>query len=1467
VKNKTSGHTFPSLNRNVRRRRVVPQKKRSLAIEQLESRRLLATITVTSLADTMVNDSRITLREAIDAANSNRSIDGSPAGQAAPVIDRIVFASGLTGTISLSEHFILNESVTIEGPGADRLTIAGLPTNSGIPIFTVTSGEVRFKGLTLSGGKTTSLPGAAISSFGASVTIENSRLINNETEFAEGGAIAGSDIQIINSTVSGNRAFANGGAIHSTDSLTIVNSTIVDNSAANGGAINVPSGLATIVASTLSGNTAQLSGGAVYVSGQSTVASFINSTISGNSALAGFGGGGGIYVDSGSLEVLSSTVTANTTNASGGGIHMLDRMEADNSIIAGNTSTSFGIDMFEGPAAQVAYRSNVIGVVEGTSISRTVIMPIEIQNRFGTAASPLDPRLGPLANNGGPTKTHALKINSPAIDGHGAVHLPDDPYDLDGDGNRTEILPVDQRGTGFNRIRFDGLDKGAVEFQPLATLPFPLVVTTADDELDADPLADKNDLSLREAVLLANLATGLQSITFDPVKFANPTTITLTMGVLHIKESTAVNGPGKEKLTIDVAGDPIGSHFFVSEGDLTLRGLTMTGANSTGLSGTVTSASSGKLTIENSTISGNTTGGAAVYSSKGPVQITGSVLTDNAGFKSAAVYSLAGNVTVTNSRVSGNRGIAIKTDSASVTINNSEISQNTNYFYGGGIASQSGAITISSSTISGNAGNGISSITGGPVLVDKSTISNNTAATSGGGIHAPGSAVRISNSTIANNLTTGENSYGGGIFAGGPSLEITNSTISGNTTDGTGSYSFGGGIFSWHETFISHSTITKNQADVSGGGIFVGANGALTMKNSIVAENIDDSTAPDLLLRASTFAIAHSLIGDNAGNSLPPSATPHAVTGNIVGNPSGSVTVSPFLGPLANNGGTTQTHALGFFSPAIDAGDPAAVAGQNNVPALDQRNSPRVVNRIDMGAYEFGPNPLDFGDAPTPYPVTLNQNGARHTVGPLFLGRTIDAETNGTNSVNANADGSDEDGVVFHSSFISSNVPTKVGLTITASAPGFVDAWIDFNRDGDWLDQNDQIIMTQRVVAGANRFSVNVPANASVGNTAARFRISSGGQLAPTGPAQNGEVEDYLVAIARGTTSLKLQVNMPTDVSSAVIEGDEVVVRNGAHVLSQVPLNSFGDIEFVGTESDDVLQLTMLEGVAAHAIAFDGGLGIDELDLVEAGKTLDLTIPTVTLKDVEKLNIVGTGNNQLVLSVDAVKATSSTTDTLQVKSNHGDTINFGEGWRVERPAFIDTAFTHVIVEAISGGTARLELQNDRAMLNPLNRYDADRDGRIAPLDVLRIINVISRQGVGPVVVPTNDDEIGGLYFDVSGDNFLSPLDALRVINAISRINRGLEPEGEESLRLADPDQFPRLERERVDASDLALRDLTYASQSEDAKPHTGLFESISPYVPSNIDDVMSMYATDEDQLADDDQLALLSATESLHNRI
>jgi hypothetical protein len=86
-------------------------------------------------------------------------------------------------------------------------------------------------------------------------------------------------------------------------------------------------------------------------------------------------------------------------------------------------------------------------------------------------------------------------------------------------------------------------------------------------------------------------------------------------------------------------------------------------------------------------------------------------------------------------------------------------------------------------------------------------------------------------------------------------------------------------------------------------------------------------------------------------------------------------------------------------------------------------------------------------------------------------------------------------------------------LLVTASAPGMLDGWIDFNNDGDFLDQFEHVYASYPLQAGINEVPLTIPANASIGPRFARFRFSSQGGLAPTGLAVDGEVEDYLIQI------------------------------------------------------------------------------------------------------------------------------------------------------------------------------------------------------------------------------------------------------------------------------------------------------------------------------------------------------------------
>lgn len=214
----------------------------------------------------------------------------------------------------------------------------------------------------------------------------------------------------------------------------------------------------------------------------------------------------------------------------------------------------------------------------------------------------------------------------------------------------------------------------------------------------------------------------------------------------------------------------------------------------------------------------------------------------------------------------------------------------------------------------------------------------------------------------------------------------------------------------------------------------------------------------------------------------------------------------------------------------------------------------------------------DFGDAPAAdqsgfaasYPVTKLQDGARHLVGPLFLGRGVMATADGVSSLSAAGDG-DDDGVVAMSALVSNPAaPSLASVTVISSGVGKLDAWIDFNQHGAWHGENDRILASVDVEAGLNLLTFVVPQDATPGQTYARFRLSSTGGLLPTGPAIDGEVEDYQVTIVADqeqAESPDLATMLWNPVESGDVAGDGEVRpadalliinylnRNGATVL------------------------------------------------------------------------------------------------------------------------------------------------------------------------------------------------------------------------------------------------------------------------------------------------------------------------------
>lgn len=323
------------------------------------------------------------------------------------------------------------------------------------------------------------------------------------------------------------------------------------------------------------------------------------------------------------------------------------------------------------------------------------------------------------------------------------------------------------------------------------------------------------------------------------------------------------------------------------------------------------------------------------------------------------------------------------------------VSNNTSDFGSGGIETDDGGnITLDNCTITGNsspAGDGAIRIrsSGQTLSVSNSNISNNTGQTTGG-IFFAGTTLTITNSTISGNVSQFDT---GGIHIQGGTAAITGSTISGNSAVGVG-----GGIrlFLAGALTLVNSTISGNSATASGGGLWFSSPTAHTITNSTISGN---SAPVGAGIRVDNVGVAltlgNTIVANSTGGancSMTAGATITSGNNNLEDTntcsftqPNDLVNQNPTLGPLASNGGPTQTHALLAGSIAIDA------ANNANCPATDQRGVVRpqpLGGLCDIGAFEFqqvavadllltktdAPDPVNVG-ANLTYTHTVTNNG------------------------------------------------------------------------------------------------------------------------------------------------------------------------------------------------------------------------------------------------------------------------------------------------------------------------------------------------------------------------------------------------------------------------------------------------------------------------------------------------------------
>jgi hypothetical protein len=491
------------------------------------------------------------------------------------------------------------------------------------------------------------------------------------------------------------------------------------------------------------------------------------------------------------------------------------------------------------------------------------------------------------------------------------------------------------------------------------------------------------------------------------------------------------------------------------------------------------------------------------------------------------------------------------------------------------------------------------------------------------------------------------------------------------------------------------------------------------------------------------------------------------------------------------------------YDITVSGGD---LAGLNATVGLDLTDAQDIVDRGGNALPEQEPAtgetysvvPFDFGDAPNAvqsgfqnsYPTTLLDDGPRHAASSLFLGQLVDAESDGQPDATAGqADKGgddrhgqdDEDGVHPISSIVASNeASTTASYAVVASQNGLLDAWIDFDQDGDWNSENERIFERVAVSGGVNILPFTVPAGATPGDTAARFRISSMGSLLPTGFAEDGEVEDYLATILDGDAidGVEVQVRLPESGSVQLLpDGQNAVVRSDSAVLFQAPGSTIQSIRFTGTVGDDFLEVHSLNTIFSGLVGGDLLAGQDTFRLAGSGQALDLlNIGDVSLSGVEAIDITGSGDNTLAIDAQKVTNLSPTTNTLRVWADPGDIVDLGLDWEITATDVENGDFVRVL--AYDDVTLRLTGPYD--WNNPLSSLDVNASGSVEPLDALIVINELNSPEFshpdGLLMAAAELDEFPGFFFDAAPDGLLAPRDALVIINLLNRNDESSEGE-------------------------------------------------------------------------------------------
>ena len=462
------------------------------------------------------------------------------------------------------------------------------------------------------------------------------------------------------------------------------------------------------------------------------------------------------------------------------------------------------------------------------------------------------------------------------------------------------------------------------------------------------------------------------------ITFSGGGIVILTQGRILITSDITIDGAG----AVSISGNNASSIFRVNPGaTLTLQNVTLTRAfNNADDGGAVHNRGTLNVSacrfLENQT-SPNFSGGAiATY---GPLTITGSEFGGNKGGNGGAVYPRFGNAVTTitgcnfhdneaiNTTDSGLGGAILLWDGAPVTVSNSSFSNNKAVRAGGAIfVTANSTLTLKENTsVTGNTAVefGGAMQNNGTITLTNVTFTSNAATKN---IGHGGAIDNIGTATLANVTFHANRGWvGAGLYNRGPAT-VRDSTFSANVAV----KGDGGAILNYDNLTLTNVTISGNSADGGGGGMMNLGNATFincTLSGNSAGPNgaggievSNDLNAPVATFTFKNTIIAKGTSGANCTRAVGGSF--NLSDDNSCGFGSGRDNVTDLLlGPLASNGGPTQTHLPQTGSRAIDNGT------GNGAPSTDQRGVPRPqAAAVDVGAVEVAPPTPTPSATPTP---------------------------------------------------------------------------------------------------------------------------------------------------------------------------------------------------------------------------------------------------------------------------------------------------------------------------------------------------------------------------------------------------------------------------------------------------------------------------------------------------------------------